>query len=309
MSPQSNLNKSNAPRDLATLCRAGRFQLRQLATELGVLNDPAAAAAFQGMPTDEQARQVKEALDSYDRANGGSPQPTQQQMPPQMAPQMPPQMQQQQQQFAQPNGSYPQQPGFQPPQMQQQQQFAPQPQMQQNFSAPQGFQPPQQLPPNGLAANGGFSPPMPQQNPATQMGYAPQQPPQGFPQQPPQQQPMFTAPQDQPAPAPSGGKAARKPRTKNNAAPAPAEGSSGHMNPPAESTPKDLQAVLDGQRDILDELENMRKKNEILTALVYIVIENSFEGDLSFFLNRVNEINPSLQDGVTRLLGKGAAKS
>ena len=318
-SPQSNLNKSNAPRDLATLCRAGRFMLRSLAAELGMFSDPAAMAAFQGAVTDEQARMVKEALDAYDRANGGAPQQGQPQQPPQMqqqpsqgfapAPGFQPQAPQMQPGF---NGGYPQQ---QPPQGAQG--FAPPPQMQQNFQPPQmqqqaqqqNFQPPAQFvppqgpPPNGFAANGGFTPPT-----APQQGFTPPQPPNGFPQQPPQQQqPMFTAPQDQPAP--TSGKPARKPRTPKNSAPAAESENTGHAEAPATTTPKELQHVLDGQREILDELEDMRKKNEVLVAFIYIILEGSFDGDISRFLNRANEISPALQDGITRLVGKGRTKS
>lgn len=68
---------ATAPRDLQQLMRLGRFNLRKLAEEIGILNaqeDPVSLdtrQTFMGMNTEEQARTVLQYLQNMD-ANGGS---------------------------------------------------------------------------------------------------------------------------------------------------------------------------------------------------------------------------------------------
>lgn len=68
----TKLTIETAPRDRQELVEKGRFNLRALATELGMLQTEDTKSAFMSQSTEEQAKQVLEALQAYDKqGNGG----------------------------------------------------------------------------------------------------------------------------------------------------------------------------------------------------------------------------------------------
>lgn len=72
MNQVATLDPSNAPRDLAQLTHKGRFQIRTLATALGILEDPEKKAAFMGFNTEQQAKVVLDALQAADAGGGAA---------------------------------------------------------------------------------------------------------------------------------------------------------------------------------------------------------------------------------------------
>jgi len=61
----------NAPRDLQELVRKGRFQIRKLADDLKIIEDPEKRAAFLGRNTEQQAQEVLAALLAHDKGANG----------------------------------------------------------------------------------------------------------------------------------------------------------------------------------------------------------------------------------------------
>lgn len=117
-SPIAKQTPATAPRDVAALARLGRFNLRDLAGQLGLFGTDEQNMAFMGLTTDKQAEEVFNALKRFDTTNGG---------PPEVHPQMPQAMPQ------------PMQPQSAPPQQVQAPQGMPAPQMQ--FQPPTGMAP------------------------------------------------------------------------------------------------------------------------------------------------------------------------
>lgn len=68
----SKASPASAPRDKEGLVRLGRFQLRALANELGLLTSEESKNAFMAMSVDEQAGAVLDALKLQDKGGGGS---------------------------------------------------------------------------------------------------------------------------------------------------------------------------------------------------------------------------------------------
>jgi len=62
-----------APRDVDTLSKLGRFQLRRLADELKILDDDEKKQSFQGSTPREMAETLVTAFKQYDAAKSGAP--------------------------------------------------------------------------------------------------------------------------------------------------------------------------------------------------------------------------------------------
>ena len=65
-----------APRDFVQLNKLGKFQLRTLAKNLGLLEDETAKMNFITSPQEQQAQSVCEALKEYDKTKAAGPVPT-----------------------------------------------------------------------------------------------------------------------------------------------------------------------------------------------------------------------------------------
>ena len=66
---QETLTVQNAPRDAALLAGKGAYKLRKLATDLGLLNDPAHKSAFINGKPDEMSQVVLSGLRAHDAQN------------------------------------------------------------------------------------------------------------------------------------------------------------------------------------------------------------------------------------------------
>lgn len=73
MTSLAKLTKENAPRNHTELAKIGRFQLRQLADELGLFTSEDVKMAYQVLDTKDQAQQVLDALNALDKGGGGAP--------------------------------------------------------------------------------------------------------------------------------------------------------------------------------------------------------------------------------------------
>lgn len=71
MSTVSKASITSAPRDKDQLVRLGRFQLRALAGDLGLLGTEESKSAFMALPVDDQASAVADALKEADKSGGG----------------------------------------------------------------------------------------------------------------------------------------------------------------------------------------------------------------------------------------------
>lgn len=66
----AKLSVDNAPRDKAGLIEKGRFHIRELAKELGVLETEESKNAFMALTTDDMAKEVLKVLQAVDQQGG-----------------------------------------------------------------------------------------------------------------------------------------------------------------------------------------------------------------------------------------------